>query len=120
MKNIAILIAFLFMAQTASALQVLDGFYDVDQEKIVLKLQYSGGCGPHKFNLDFSKVCGKSYPSQSSATLTHETEDKCKMMVERHVQFSADKFLCGEGYLKIKNGQRVVGEVFIRANSLLK
>ena len=64
-----------------------------------IKIEYSGGCEKHDFNLIFNGVWKRSLPPKISLFLEHKFEhEKCKSLVSKIIEFDIKK-------LKEKNNE---------------
>lgn len=64
-----------------------------------IKIEYSGGCEKHDFNLIFNGVWKRSLPPKISLFLEHKFEhEKCKSLVSKIIEFDIKK-------LKDKNNE---------------
>jgi len=64
-----------------------------------MKIEYSGGCEKHDFNLIFNGIWKKSMPPKITLFLEHKYEhEKCKSLVSKVIKFDIKK-------LKEKNSE---------------
>ena len=96
MRALVLLLLLTLISLPAVSAEILDAFYDVDKDKLVLDITYSGGCEKHEFTLIKVPGCMKSYPVRQKAILKHTSNgDACKALVREQIEVNVPNDLCG-------------------------
>ena len=57
----------------------------IEDNNLILKIGYSGGCSTHEFEFIGSSMISKSLPPIRSVKLIHRTDDTCREYIERQL-----------------------------------
>jgi hypothetical protein len=86
MKKIFCSFMLLCLSQYSSAALIKSAWIDSQEENLLIKVQFPGGCGHHRFILR-TGACRETYPLQCSARLYEYSNDTCEALVQKTLRF---------------------------------
>ena len=77
-----------FTKEQNNHINIQGGYYDKENEQLVVDVQYSGGCFAHNFALEWDGKTYKSYPPQYIFNLVDLSDyDPCKGIINTQLRF---------------------------------
>jgi hypothetical protein len=66
-------------------------YAEIQDNQLILEINYSGGCAEHGFQLTSNGMWAKSYPPQMFLYINHNSnDDKCRELVSKKLYFNIE------------------------------